>query len=249
MKFNIVAHSMGSLVARYFLMYGDADLPAQGQDAVVTWAGAGYVDRLILVGPPNAGSINALTQLLEGFDVGRPILPYYQSVLLGTFPALYELLPRPRHGAIVWGGDESGPAPNLYDPALWDRYEWGLASREERNVSILRSMLPHAADDEERRRVAMALQTTILRRTKALHEAMDKPARLPSGVDIFLVAGDAVDTPRRASVDRKTGKFKIIEYGAGDGTVLRSSALLNERIGGKWRPGLVSPIDWSSVLF
>jgi pimeloyl-ACP methyl ester carboxylesterase len=248
-KFDIVAHSMGSLVARYFLMYGDADLPAQGQDAVVTWAGADYVDRLILIGPPNAGSINALTQLVEGFDVGRPILPYYQSALLGTFPALYELLPRPRHGAIVWGGDESGPAPNLYDPALWARYEWGLASREERNVSILRSVLPHAADDEERRRIAMALQTTILQRTKAFHEAMDRPAYLPSGVDIFLVAGDAVETPRRASVDRKTGTFKVVEYGAGDGTVLRSSALLDERMGGEWRPGLVSPIDWSSVLF
>jgi len=248
-KFDIVAHSMGGLVARYFLMYGDADLPADGQDAVVTWAGADYVDRLILVGPPNAGSINALTQLIEGFDVGRPILPYYQAALLGTFPALYELLPRPRHGAIVWGGDESAPAPNLYDPALWERYEWGLASRERRNVEFLRSVLPQAGDDEERRRVAMALQTTILRRTKAFHEAMDQPARLPSGVDVFLVAGDAVDTPRRASVDRKTGQFKIIEYGAGDGTVLRSSALLDERVGGEWRPQLVSPIDWSSVLF
>jgi hypothetical protein len=110
-------------------------------------------------------------------------------------------------------------------------------------------VLPHVAADEERRQVAMALQTTILRRTKAFHEAMDKQARLPPGVDVFLVAGDAVDTPRRASVDRKTGQFNIIEYGAGDGTVLRSSALLDERIGGEWRPGLVSPIDWSSVLF
>jgi hypothetical protein len=150
---------------------------------------------------------------------------------------------------IVWGGDESGPPVNLYDPALWDRYEWGLASREERNVKVLRSVLPHAADDEARRRVAMALQATILRRIRAFHEAMDKQARLPLGVDVFLVAGDAVDTPRRAAVDRKTGELKVIEYGAGDGTVLRSSALLDERIGGEWRPGLVSPIDWSSVLF
>ena len=166
-KFDIVAHSMGGLVARYFLMYGDADLPTHSQDAVITWAGADYVDRLILVGSPNAGSINALTQLIEGFDVGRPLLPYYQAAILGTFPALYELLPRPRHGAIVWGGDKSAPVPNLYDPALWDRYEWGLASREGRNVAFLRSVLPHADDDEERRRIAMALLTTILRRTKA----------------------------------------------------------------------------------
>lgn len=247
-KFDIVAHSMGGLVARYFLRYGDADLPVH-QDTAVTWAGADYVDRVILVGPPNAGSINAFIQLTEGFDVGRPILPYYQAALLGTFPALYELLPRTRHGAIVWDGDESAPVPNLYDPALCEQYEWGLASREERNVEFLRSVLPHAADDEERRRIAMALQTTILRRTKAFHEAMDKPARLPSGVEVFLVVGDAVDTPQRASVDRKTGKFKIVEYGAGDGTVLRSSALLDERIGGEWHPELISPINWSSVLF
>ena len=248
-KFDIVAHSMGGLVARYFLMYGDVDLPAHSQDAVVTWAGADYVDRLILIGPPNAGSINALTQLIEGFDVGRPILPYYQAALLGTFPSLYELLPRPRHGAIIWDGDTPAPVPDLYDPALWDQYEWGLASREKRNVSFLRSVLPHAADDEDRRHIAIALQATILRRAKAFHEVMDKPARLPSGVDVFLVAGDAAKTPRRASVDRKTGKLKIIEYAAGDGTVLRSSALLDERIGGEWRPELVSPIDWSSVLF
>jgi hypothetical protein len=110
-------------------------------------------------------------------------------------------------------------------------------------------VLPHAADDEDRRHIAIALQATILRRAKAFHEVMDKPARLPSGVDVFLVAGDAAKTPRRASVDRKTGKLKIIEYAAGDGTVLRSSALLDERIGGEWRPELVSPIDWSSVLF
>ena len=76
-------------------------------------------------------------------------------------------------------------------------------------------MLPDAADDKERQHIALALQTTILRRTKAFHEAMDKPADLPSGVDVFLVAGDAVDTPKRASVDRKTGKFRITEYGSG----------------------------------
>ena len=69
-KFDIVAHSMGGLVARYFMRYGDAELPPKGTSAVVTWAGTEDVDRLILVGTPNAGSLSAFTQLIEGFDVG-----------------------------------------------------------------------------------------------------------------------------------------------------------------------------------
>ena len=38
-KFDIVAHSMGALLMRYFLMYGGEDLPADGQLLAVTWAG------------------------------------------------------------------------------------------------------------------------------------------------------------------------------------------------------------------
>lgn len=78
---------------------------------------------------------------------------------------------------------------------------------------------------------------------------MDKPARLPPGVEVLLVAGDAVDTPARVSVNRDNGKLRVIEHSSGGGTVLRSSALMDERVGGKWHPALVSPVDWSSVLF
>ena len=35
----------------------------------------------------------------------------------------------------------------------------------------------------------------------------------------------------------------------GDGSVLRSSALLDERVGGEWQPFVVTPIDFSAILF
>ena len=35
----------------------------------------------------------------------------------------------------------------------------------------------------------------------------------------------------------------------GDGVVPRSSALLDQRVGGTWQPTLVTPIDFRSVLF
>jgi hypothetical protein len=66
---------------------------------------------------------------------------------------------------------------------------------------------------------------------------------------MFLVAGDNRQTPEVASIDKDTGDFDIIKYGLGDETVLRSSALMDERVGQTWAPTLVSPMDWSSVMF
>jgi len=35
----------------------------------------------------------------------------------------------------------------------------------------------------------------------------------------------------------------------GDGTVLRSSALMDERLAGEWSPHLRTPIRWTNVTF
>ena len=43
--------------------------------------------------------------------------------------------------------------------------------------------------------------------------------------------------------------MRVTDRAPGDGTVLRSSALLDERVGGTWMPHLVTPIDWSRVTF
>ena len=51
------------------------------------------------------------------------------------------------------------------------------------------------------------------------------------------------------SVDSKTGAISVLQTGIGDKTVLRSSALMDERVGGDWKPTLQTPIDWTSVLF
>jgi hypothetical protein len=50
-------------------------------------------------------------------------------------------------------------------------------------------------------------------------------------------------------VDPASGKLRVLEQGPGDGTVLRTSAVLDERVGRSWTPGLDSPIAWSSVTF
>ncbi len=88
-----------------------------------------------------------------------------------------------------------------------------------------------------------------LARARQFAAAMDIPARPPEGVSLHQVVGDAVPTPAVVAVDRESGALKIIEKQPGDGTVLRSSALMDERLSGEWSAGLVSPIQGSHVTF
>jgi hypothetical protein len=65
---------------------------------------------------------------------------------------------------------------------------------------------------------------------------------------MFLVAGDAIPTKSRVQVDRQSGAIAVVAKAPGDGTVLRSSALMDERLGGEWSSQLRSPVAWNEVL-
>ena len=247
-KFDIVAHSMGSLLTRYFLRYGDAPLPTNGADPVLTWAGADDVEQAVLVAPPNAGTVEAFEQLLEGFNTGRPLLPYYPPEILGTFPSIYQLLPRNRHKALIWDEDEARPIEDTYNPELWQKYEWGLSGKDEEADLVLARILPDVEDKNKRYEMASAFQARALKRAEQFHKAIDKPASPPPGLNLHLVAGDATEMPEVMTIDSETGEIDIFRNGIGDKSVLRSSALMDERVGGEWQPTLQTPINWSSVL-
>ncbi|MFN7953207.1 MAG: hypothetical protein U0610_15905 [bacterium] len=249
--FDIIAHSMGGLVTRYFLRYGTQDLPADGSLPESSWAGARYVDKAVLIGTPNAGSIEALHQLVEGADFG-PLVPEYEPAVIGTFPSLYQLLPRGRHAALVEASDRAGappePVADLLDPALWERMGWGLAAPSQDRV--LATLLPDVNDPAARRRIALDHLRKSLARAARFHAALDAPGPLPPGSELHLIASDAVATAAVSVVDPRSGALSHHASAPGDGTVLRTSALMDERVGGtRWRPRLVSPIPWTTVTF
>ena len=68
LKFDILAHSMGGLIARYAAMFGDADLSRRGSP-VPTWAGAAHINKLMMFGTPNEGSFSSLDVLLNGYPI------------------------------------------------------------------------------------------------------------------------------------------------------------------------------------
>jgi pimeloyl-ACP methyl ester carboxylesterase len=241
-KFDLVAHSMGGLLARYYLLHGPAPLPEDGSLPPITWDGTRHVERAVFIGTPNAGSVEALRQLVEGTRFPFP-LPRYEPAVLGTMPSIYQLLTRSRHARVV---DAGGQAVDVLDPGVWERHGWGLAASSE--SERLAWLLPAVSDPADRRRVALEHQRKALRRAAQFQAAMDRPATPPEGVTLHLFAGDATPTPAVVQVDA-AGRLTVREEAPGDGTVTRASAVLDERVGGAWSARLRSPIAWTDVTF
>lgn len=244
-RFDIAAHSMAGLIVRYYLRYGPVDLPEDGSLPPVTWEGTQYVDRVVLIGTPNAGSVESLNTLVNGADF-LPFFPKYQAAILDTMPGLYQLLPRPRHAIVVEKGNRDQTVDPL-DIGVWEKYGWGMLNPDQ--DELLQSLLPNAKTETERYRIARDHIEKSLQRAQHFYRALDARAAPPNGPRLKLVAGDAVATDAVVEVDADSGELTVIEKRPGDGSVTRGSALLDERIGGEWSPMLRSPIEWSAVTF
>ncbi|MEO1293591.1 MAG: hypothetical protein AAFV62_12295 [Pseudomonadota bacterium] len=243
-RFDLVAHSMGGLAVRYFLLYGDAPLPNTGPLPPITWKGADLVEKVVFVGTPHAGSVTAFENLVNGKSFS-PITPDFQASLLATHPSVYQLMPRDRHARAFWETD--APTSSLYDLSLWQRYRWGLLGADaDRTLQVL---LPDVADPQERYRLAEAHLDRLLRRAQRFHSAIDRAATPPPALDQFLVVGGGFETPQSVMIERETGAVTIRDFAEGDGVVLRSSVLMDERVGNRFQPGLRSPLRFRATLF
>lgn len=249
-RFDVVAHSMGALLVRYYLRYGARDLPPDGTPPEVTWAGAEEIDRLIAVGTPNLGAMESLRTLVEGFTP-HFLLPHFDAALLGTMPAIYQLLPRNVPGLFV---DEAHRPVDLdlFDVATWERNGWGLfAPRSDRYLTWL---LPDVADRGRRRALAREHVAWCLARARAFHEALDGDAP-PGPAEIRLFTSDTIPTLARAQLRRDAdGSLRPIFVGdslrvPGDGIVARYSAIGDRAFGREEGGWLDSPVHWSSVTF
>ncbi|MFK7974811.1 MAG: esterase/lipase family protein [Halioglobus sp.] len=120
LQVDIVAHSMGGLVTRYWLRYGSSDV-LNSNDFPINNEGASKARKVILVGTPNLGSTSALQQILIGADFTvNDVAP---EVLL-SFPSAYQLMPHPIVDAVV-GSDGIPLERDIYDIRVWRALGWG----------------------------------------------------------------------------------------------------------------------------
>src|SRR5215217_6171833 len=180
LRFNVVAHSMGGLVARYAAMYGDRDLPPEGSAPRPDWAGADFVNKIFMFGTPNAGSAEAFAVLLEGYSVTEGLrrrvhlLNKLSREDVMTAPSIYQLLPHA--GAARFLDRDLRPlSVDLYDPAVWRRFGWSAANDPGFRAAYERG----AARDEEAPTGRGTLSDldayldAVLARARRFHEALD----------------------------------------------------------------------------
>jgi len=231
LKFDIIAHSMGGLIARYAAMYGAADLAPEGRKPVPSWAGARHINKILMFGTPNEGSFDAFNGAINGSTVvsdrNLPFIDDFRPEDVISSPALFQLMP---HQTATRFLDENlQPLKvDLYDPKTWQTYGWGPVS-DPKFLSKLKDAAQLATKDKEIKPAALgkdanfddrilsqttsaqvrAFFATVLSRAKRFHLALDAPTR-KSPVELYAFGGncqptlDAIVLMRNDKKDRWT---------------------------------------------
>jgi pimeloyl-ACP methyl ester carboxylesterase len=213
LRFDIIAHSMGGLVARYYAMYGGRDI-TDAAVACPNWPGAQNLNRVIMIATPNGGAVNALRVLLRGFSALSFAAPFHSlprnfgrklpfarvgPMVTFTVPAIYQLLP-PRGQARFFSAALNPISVDLYDVETWRRYQWSVAfdgAFRRREFERLTAQLgPKAASAESSRRAAERERflQVVLRRSAAFHSALAVDCPPPPTLRFMFIGGDCTPT-------------------------------------------------------
>jgi len=241
LRVNVIAHSMGGLITRYYLRYGTVDALEGEGDFPINMAGAKKIGTAVLLGTPNLGSVSSLQSMLLGHRVGvRRIEPE----VLATMPSVYELLPHP---LTDWSVDSSGKDLNLdlYDVATWKRMQWSVFDPAVVGRLRARFKLPSEANA-----YISALQAYFARNLERARRfiwsvTFEEPS---SPVKFVVFGGDCVLTPARIVIEPQAGrslarlfpadvqhKLPGVDYSRlmlepGDGEVTKPSLLAREAL-------------------
>jgi pimeloyl-ACP methyl ester carboxylesterase len=216
-RFDIVAHSQGALLARYYLRYGGQSLPENGELPDLNWAGADHIDNVVLMGAPNAGVTKTLKFLTHGHK-HHTVLPYYEPAVIGTMPSIYQMLPRAGDQVLI--APKTGAVLDPLDFDLWLEKEWGLANPKQDKE--LAKLLPHVKDPGERRLIALDHLRKCLDSARQFQAALDVPSYRPNHLHMVMCACDSKQTPVRFLAQRY--EVRVHQRTKGDGMVSFRSA-------------------------
>jgi pimeloyl-ACP methyl ester carboxylesterase len=245
MRFDIVAHSMGGMLAQYYLKYGTEDVVRDGRDHPVTYAGAPNLARVVLLGAPNRGTMSAFRILNTGFS--RTMSPE----VMFTMPSLYQLLPYDGRGHFV--DPKGNPVDvDLYDASTWVRNGWSVFNPNRRSqrpqaLRVKRARPSRSPWGDSIAHMRSFLQAA-LERARAFHAALEREGPEDAPVPIHIFGSDCIptldcavlkQTPKgtltmlddEATPDRDVRQIEKVMIAPGDGTVTADSLLAVPRSG------------------
>lgn len=236
LKVDIVAHSMGGLITRYYARYGATDV-LDDNNFDVTMAGERHIRRVILLGTPNLGSVSAMRTLIKGYPVGLGVIP---PEVVATFPSTYQLLP---HSITDWFVTLQG-TPVKRDQfsvdEYWRRFEFSVFSEQVRE-----NIRDEFSSPQEAEKYLVLLERYFekhIERARRFSWSLSVP-NPKSELRFILFGGDCLPTPARAVVEDFEGEsvlrlrpseianpvegidYELLMSEPGDGTVTKASLL------------------------
>ena len=201
LKVDLVAHSMGGLIARYFMRYGKTDV-TNSNDFPVNLYGAERVRRVILLGTPNLGSVKMLNAFIDGIGLG------FQKIgaeTLATMPSLYQLLPHPLNDWLVTAEGKKLER-DLFDVDVWRRFQWSIFAPETRER--IRAQFTNEAAANEYLSVLERYFERRLERARRFVWSLTVPLPEPHPT-LVVFGGDCHLTPARILVEEVDGESLI----------------------------------------
>lgn len=235
LRVDVLAHSNGGLLARYFARYGTVDLPADGR-FVPSQAGAPAIRRLLLVGTPNLGTMQPVLGNLRGEEIGLQKIP---QEVVATCTGAMQLMPHP---SVPWIVDVHGRDPGLplYEIGTWRDCGWSIFSPRVAE----RTIAEHGGGAAGRRylEVLRDYMAKHLERGRLFMESLAVPGG-PGEVRPYVFGADCELTLARVIVERVNGRlvarervadiaspqpgvdYEALLFEPGDAVVTRSSLL------------------------
>lgn len=243
-KFTFLCVSNGGLIARYYLKYRGRDVVSGRKiDEPLTPDNAGTRDceRLICLGTPHAGTIDALHLIHDGY-APNVLSRRYPPATIFSFPAAFELLPEPGEPVFVGEGGDQLPV-DIWDPDTWESY--GLSvfdedSQDRLRAEIIQTIRPGDDRDalfNEAMRHRREYLRVVLTHARRLRLAIAGPPEVPTHV----IAGVGTPTLARVGLLQNDDEWELYfrprfprgrydpmadaMFMSGDGVVTRRSAL------------------------
>ncbi len=237
LRVDVIAHSMGGLIVRYFERYGTDDV-LDGNSFPVTGAGAAKIRRIVLLGTPNQGSVTGIHSFLNGYRVGLSRLP---TEGIATMPALYQLFPHPQ---VSWIATTRGTPlkRDLFDVEVWRRFEWSVFDRH------VRRRIEREPGVWPKQKVFERWFEKQLERARRFVWSLNVPTGDVELVEPLVFGGDCVPTPARLVVEEVEGDsvtrlrpeqilrpvrgvdYEGLMYEPGDGKVTKASLLGRQEV-------------------
>lgn len=199
LKVDVLAHSNGGLLARYYARYGTADTPADGMFRP-TQSGAAAIRRLLLVGTPNLGTIRAVQTHMHGEEVGLNRIP---PEVMASCPGAPQIMPHP---AVPWLVDVHGRTLDLdaFDIGTWRAQRWGLFDPH----VVERTVEEHGGGATGRRYLGLLREfhAKQLHRGRRLMESLAVPGG-PDDVRPYVFGGDCEPTLARLVAEEVDGRL------------------------------------------